>query len=554
MTERKTTNIWVIEKQKTAQIYFVLAFLGLIHFIGIYAVWLVIKLFIWSRTVLFNTRLEFRMFGWDTFWVFLAAAAVTGIHWYLTNRNAVGRILLLLKAQVPDKRDKYHVVFENVVDEIEAAAGGVHAERYILPTGAMNAFALADLAGRRVVGVTEGLISRLDRSELQSVVAHEMAHIISGDCLLITMTTALYGLYEEGVNQLARLDRGPAPDERSRRNLASYLFISVPLFILLFILENLSQLLNLFISREREYRADAAAVRYTREPLSLARALYKIGGRWRGAGLEGDRLANIFILSPDLKPIDERDGFFANLFSTHPPLDKRLAVILKVGHADFSGLIRDRKSAIRTVANATTLPTEPRFFVERSGAWTGPLTVLQLTTVDGLEPETRLKMENTETVMRAADLPGLEYYFKVRDEPVWKIRRLCPICRQWLIVEEYEGLNILRCAFCDGVLIENDKLPRIFARLEKAFGESVRRTALILREEQHRKNRDFKILVKTPHPYFCPRCGKPMVRKFFSYAYHVEVDECRNCGVVWFDRDELEILQCMIEAEEGPQN
>ena len=52
------------------------------------------------------------------------------------------------------------------------------------------------------------------------------------------------------------------------------------------------------------------------------------------------------------------------------------------------------------------------------------------------------------------------------------------------------------------------------------------------------------------HPRHCPRCGKGMSHKFYSYAYHVEIDECQSCGLIWFDAEELEILQCLIEMGE----
>jgi len=550
MAERKTTNIWEIEKQRTTKIYFVLAFLALIHFVGIYVIWLIIKLIAWSRMVLFSPERGFTWFGWDTLGVLMVAILLTAIHWRLTGRSAVSRILGLLRARAPDKRDRYHYIFENIVDEIESAAGGVRVERYVLPTGAMNAFALADPEGRKVVGVTEGLISRLDRAEIQSVVAHEMAHIMSGDCLLITLTTALFGIYGEALKQVAKIDRGIDADDGRRQNPTAGLLFSLPIIMVLFVLENLSTFLNLFISREREFRADAAAVKYTREPLSLARALFKIGGHWRGSGLEGDSLANIFILSPELKPLEERDGFIANLFSTHPPLTRRLEVILNVGHADFSAITGGLKEASAIIPDPKGFSAEPRFYAEKPSGWIGPYTIRQLQTVDGLMPDTKLRLDNTETIMAAVDLPGLDYFFKVRDEPIWKIRRLCPVCRQWLVVEDYEGLIILRCAFCNGILIENDKLPRIFTRKEKSFTESVSRTAELLRQDQKQKRKGFNILIEAAHPFPCPRCGKPMTRKFFSYAYHVEVDECRHCGVTWFDPDELEILQCLIESED----
>jgi Zn-finger nucleic acid-binding protein len=138
----------------------------------------------------------------------------------------------------------------------------------------------------------------------------------------------------------------------------------------------------------------------------------------------------------------------------------------------------------------------------------------------------------------------------MKDEPIWKIRRLCPDCRQWLAVQEYEGLYLWRCAFCNGVLVEGDKLPRIFVRKEKGFYERIQRLATLLEQEARKKHRRLNLLLDMSHPRKCPKCGKDMRHKFYSYAYHVEIDKCMMCNVTWFDTDELEILQCLIEMGE----
>jgi hypothetical protein len=99
------------------------------------------------------------------------------------------------------------------------------------------------------------------------------------------------------------------------------------------------------------------------------------------------------------------------------------------------------------------------------------------------------------------------------------------------------------------MLAEQHKLPRIFAREERGFSEDVCRAAALLREDAQRKHPDFRLLLGLSQARPCPKCGQPMRRKFYSYAYHVEVDECVVCKLIWFDEDELEILQCLIEME-----
>ncbi len=563
MSTSGSKTFWDIEKEKTWRIYILFGFLLLLYFVPIFIVWAVIKFIFYVKVFLKDAHTPFMVFGYDTWIVLFVAGIITYVHWYYSNAQVVNKIIHLLGAKPPDKRDKYHYVFQNIVDEIETAAGGLKVERYVLPTGAMNAFALADLAGRKVVGVTEGLISRLSRGELQSVVAHEMAHIVSNDCLETTITCSLFCVYSEALEQYNRaltrpmvhpLSSTPWDGIESRVHDDamgfSFSFLSLPVLIILFITDVLGQLVKMFMSREREYRADASAVKLTRDPLSLATALYKIGTHWRGAGYGGEHLSPIFILSPKLNRLSEQEDIYATLFSTHPPLARRLQIILGIAHSDFDQIVEhlQRKREIKT--EPETKEPAIKFLAEHHEKWLGPFTLLQLQSCDWLIPETKLKMTGSDEIISANDVPALNHYFRIRNEPLWQIKRLCPICRQWLIVQEYEGLQLWRCAFCNGLLAEQDKLPRIFARKEKGFSEYVQHAATLLREGAKKKRPQLKLLLDTAHPRHCPRCGKSMRRKLYSYAFHVEIDECRTCRLIWFDADELEILQCLMEMEE----
>ncbi|MGB3340060.1 MAG: zinc metalloprotease HtpX [bacterium] len=560
MAEVHPKTFWDIEKEKTWRIYILFGFLIMLYFCPVFVIWSLIKIFLDIKQSIYGTGSSFQLFDNDTLLILLIAGLAAGIHWYYSNKQIVGKALRLLRAKSPDKRDKYHYMFQNIVDEIETAAGGFKVERFILPTGAMNAFALADLSGRRVLGITEGLLSRLNREELQAVVAHEMSHIVSNDCLHTTITCSLFNIYSEALvhfNQaLNRQEpQGASPMVKSaQQNVMAVGFLSLLAFLLFFITDLLGQLLNMFISREKEYRADASAVKLTRDPVSLASALYKIGIHWRGTGYGGEQIAAIFVLSPRLRTLDEKEGFFATLFSTHPPLLKRLRIILCLAHADLAEVFRH-------VADNKTIKTEDkvmkpaiRFRVWNKDQWQGPFTILQLQSLDWLQPGTELNLPGHDEVLHADEIPALNYFFHKRDEPMWKMKRLCPDCRKWLIVQSYEGLYLWRCAFCDGLLAEGDKLPRIFVRREKGFTERVRRLAKVISTEARQKHPNFNVVLDISHPKRCPKCGKDMVHKFYSYAFHVEIDECLHCKLIWFDPDELEILQCLIEMEEGERN
>ena len=555
MRTGKVTTFWDIEKQRTWRIYVLFVFLVALYFISVFIITSIAKFALYLRQSLYASTTEFHLFGADTFYIMIIAFGATMMHWYYSNRHVVLKILGLLNAHPPDKHDKYHNVFNNVVDEITTAAGGIAVERYIIPTGSMNAFALADIGGRKVVGLTEGLLSRTTRDEMQAVIAHEIAHIISNDCLETTITCSLFGMYSE---VLARLNKAvsigqtnssPLFGKESHKDDIAAGFLAIPIFILLFFIDLCSQLLNMFISREKEYRADAAAVRLTRNPLSLASALYRIGTHWRGAGSAGDHLRPIFILNPQFSRLDEDEGLTATLFSTHPPLIKRLQTILNLAHADFNTIAQkfDRDYEMRISVE----PIKPGVLLmaERDSTWHGPFTVMQLQTLDWIEPHTRLKIAGQSGVIDASEIPVLNHFFRKRNEPIWKIRRICPICREWLVPREYEGLYVWQCAFCGGILADKGKLPRIIVRQEKGFNERVLRLASLTGNEAKRKHPRFNIMLNTHHPRLCPKCGKAMVHKFYSYAYHIEIDECQDCRVIWFDADELEILQCLIEME-----
>ncbi|UCD19007.1 MAG: M48 family metalloprotease [candidate division WOR-3 bacterium] len=557
MQKHRSATFWDIERHRTSRVYILFGFLVILYFISVFVITSVAKVFIYLRQSLYAPRMEFHLFGADTLYVMVIALIAAMVHWYYSNRNVVAKVLSLLNAQPPDKHDKYHYTFNNVVDEITTAAGGAAVERYIMPTGSMNAFALADIGGRKVVGLTEGLLSRATRDEMQAVVAHEIAHILSNDCLETTIACSLFGMYSEALTRLnkavsiRRTGGSDLFERESHRDEFAAGFLAIPIFILLFFIDICSQLLNMFISREKEYRADAAAVRLTRNPQSLASILYRIGTHWRGAGSAGDRLRPIFILNPQYSKFDEDEGLAATLFSTHPPLSKRLQIILEMAHADFDMIAqkidRDRTMKIAPVKKKPAA----LLMAEHDKAWKGPYTVLQLQALDWIEPHTRLKIQGQSGAVRASDIPSLDQFFKKRTEPMWRIRRICPICREWLVPQEYEGLYVWQCAFCTGILTEQGKLPRIIVREEKGFDERVLRLASLIRNESKKKKPRFNIMLNTYHPRSCPKCGKAMVHKFYSYAYHIEIDECQECKSIWFDANELEILQCLIEMESG---
>ena len=194
----------------------------------------------------------------------------------------------------------------------------------VIPSLSMNAIAVEDLSGQATIAITEGLLSRLTRPQLEAVLAHEAYHILSNDCIEATVATSLFGMYAAMLEKLQ--DFG---DEERGGGLH-------PAFFLFWVLMKLGQMLNLFISREREYRADAASVRMTRDPVAMAEALYLLSRNWRSTGLIGSGLEMLCIMNPEEAEAEEEEGFWQNLMSTHPPIRKRIDVLLSMAHADIS--------------------------------------------------------------------------------------------------------------------------------------------------------------------------------------------------------------------------
>ena len=122
----------------------------------------------------------------------------------------------------------------------------------------------------------------------------------------------------------------------------------------------------------------------------------------------------------------------------------------------------------------------------------------------------------------------------------------------------YERTQVYQCNFCKGTLVENNKIPRIIVRDEEPCHERIKQlSSAVINEKQKRmtmKRFNSKEQPKTSIPFKnCPKCNKPMMRRFYSLVYLIEVDMCSFCGITWFDKDELEMLQCMVENRIVPE-
>ncbi|MCA9399017.1 MAG: M48 family metalloprotease [Candidatus Omnitrophica bacterium] len=580
-----------IEKDKSKVIALIFCFLVVLYFLVFWITSVaVINYRLFSSS--FSLSNPQALFRWPTFietlWI-LSAAALTGLlHWLISTHNIIDKLLYVLKAEPADENDTYHQVFRNVVEEVTVATGGGRIiEPFVIPTMAMNAFALADFNGRCVIGVTEGVVSRLSRSQLEAVVGHEAAHIVSGDCVDTTITTALFELYSGVLFGVTTALQGSTNsslvDDDDRLSVsggggALLLFI----FVLLWLTKTLATLANMFVSRQREYRADAVAVRLTRNPLALAEALYAIAYHWRGSGLTAENLDAVFIISPKYSYMEERYGFWADWFATHPPFISRVKILLDMAHESMETMMRnvERRDQIPKATVSDRPAPAGRWMANKDGQWQGPFSWEDVVNLDWIQPQTwihNLSEENIQMAMEDTRLAPLITGGAVANAKSGG----CPKCGGVLKSEIYEGVSVQRCGFCQGILVKEDDVKKIIIRREYGFSPRTERLAEKFLEEGQGpssnppKGSDYNKAGGSSKPGYgipgtrglskkatqqlnlnthpdallqCPQCHSGhMIKRFYTYVYRIEVDFCLLCRLMFFDKDELEILQCMIE-------
>ena len=527
-----------IEKQKTWRISTFYLILVILYFFAMFA-FVQGFLFIFPYHYLKTGSLFIWHYPSALITVTVIAILLAGIHFWFSASGAVDAVMYSLGATPPDPEDGVHRLLRNVVDEIHVVTGRTKKIAcMVIPSLSLNAIAVEDFNGHATIAITEGLLSRLTRPQLEAVLAHEAYHILSNDCIEATVATSLFGMYAAMLEKLQ--DFGD--EERSGLH---------PAFFLFWILMKLGQMLNLFISREREYRADAASVRMTRDPVAMAEALYFLSRNWRSTGLIGSGLEMLCIMNPEEAEAEVEEGFWQNLMSTHPPIRKRIDVLLSMAHADISAL-KSKEVAGKTPTGPAE-KTEDRFFLlDPHNKWQGPYGLGEMTSLSWLSPLTWTRSVHGQNMQRASEDALIHDLFSER------LSRMeggmssftCPLCRQPLARISYERTHVYQCRFCRGTLIENDKIPRIIARREEGCTERVKSLArAVLTDNQ--KKLSLKKLKRRPHDampaVYCPKCGHPMFRTFYSLAYLIEIDRCSICSITWFDQDELEMLQCVIE-------
>jgi len=257
-------------------------------------------------------------------------AVIIGIVSILTSLSwGKNSILWSVHAEEPDETVADLPELLNVVKEISLAAGIPSPKVYIVKDSDPNAFTIGTIPTDSSIVVTTGLLKMLNREELQGVIAHEMSHIRNSDTRLMTIITVLFGavlLLSEWMKKSALLggfvgSRAPGAGWMLR----GVLFIGWLLTLLLAPL--IARIVAMAVSRQREYLADAGGAELTRNPKALANALMKIENAAEPTTSFQKGIAHLCVVDPLGRKINSKEGWWADLFATHPPIKNRIMLL-----------------------------------------------------------------------------------------------------------------------------------------------------------------------------------------------------------------------------------
>ena len=224
----------------------------------------------------------------------------------------------------------------NIVEEMKIASGLPMPKVYMIPDADPNAFATGADPQHASIAVTRGLIEKLNREELQGVIAHEMSHVRNLDIRLMTTIAALVGgvvLLSDWAGRSMRFGGGRSRSSRDSKSRGGAGMILLVLWIIAVVLAPiLAQILAMAVSRQREYLADASGAELTRNPAGLASALKKIETDYSPTQSIKKGTAHLCIADPLGRKMGLREGFWADLLATHPPMPHRISKLMQMAY------------------------------------------------------------------------------------------------------------------------------------------------------------------------------------------------------------------------------
>jgi len=256
-------------------------------------------------------------------WAFIISGATSFFSYYYSDK-----IILGISGAKEAKRQEFFD-FYTVTENICLSQKMPMPKLYVIEDSSMNAFATGRNPEHAVVCATTGLLARLKRSEVEAVVAHELSHIKNYDILLMSIVSVLVGLIALLADWMMHMSFWGGGRKKDNDNSQLGAIMAILALILVVLSPIIATLIQLAISRRREFLADASAAAMTKNPEGLARALDKISADREPLEAANKATAHLYISDP-LKNTQGAVHAFAKLFNTHPPVNERIAALRKL--------------------------------------------------------------------------------------------------------------------------------------------------------------------------------------------------------------------------------
>ena len=259
-----------------------------------------------------------------------ALAVIIGIVSILTSLSwGKNSILWSVHAEQPDEAIATLPELLDVVKEMSLAAGLPPPTLYVVKDSDPNAFTIGAVPTESSIVVITGLLEMLNREELQGVIAHEMSHIRNSDTRLMTIITVLFGavLLLSGWMKKSALLGGVGGSRVPGAGWALRGVLFIGWLSTLLLAPLIARIVSMAVSRQREYLADAGGAELTRNPKALASALLKIDNVAAPTTSFQKAIAHLCVVDPLGKKINSQEGWWADLFATHPPMKNRIILL-----------------------------------------------------------------------------------------------------------------------------------------------------------------------------------------------------------------------------------
>lgn len=466
-------------------------------------------------------------------------------HALKAQETPLDRMIRNLSAESLDDDDHFHSTFQNIVDEVGIAANISNVHTGVIPSSKTNALSLGD-RNEAAILITEGALGRLRRDELQAVVAHEMAHVAYGDSRLKFFTTNILNTFTLWDPSLVKLGCKTG-------------VFSLPVLIVAFILSPLlwilHRLLSLGISQHREWRADATAVEYSRDPVALASGLYKLGlepsEKTPATGfrqyihfneaIDSPIYESLLIVTAETLEAGWKPAWWNKMIQTHPPLKDRInhqLDLANVSYSDLESRLNNEPASpqvpVRALRDRTGNRLANQDLLVQIDGEEQALNLVDLITGGFLSDGILVRRKDEDEWFEPSDHPQLK---KIQETSQTEAEiGNCPDCEAPLRTQSYLGIPLQACLICGGVALSWRKLIRLDSRHRDGnLPETVESP-----EQISGFHGGESIEPGTSTGKRCPDCRT----KFEAMRYETSdllIDHCPACQLTWYQEDILTI-------------